>query len=158
MSDLTIAVLSAVFTIFGALIIFLFKDAIENLFIFPKRRFKKKLIEVKANLLFYKNLLTNAFNRAEINDIFFEKIFRCQEKLRKNWVGISITYPAIIRIPIISKEPSKEQIKKIQGNLLFLSNSALVYFEKNQPHDISSACTARQEKIDEILSIIDRCV
>ncbi|MFH1224872.1 MAG: hypothetical protein V1676_03635 [Candidatus Diapherotrites archaeon] len=158
MSDLAFAILSAVLTIFGALIIFLLKDAVENLFIFPKRNFKKSLAKTKASLLFYKNILTNEFKRSEINDAFFEKILQCQKELRENWAEISVTYPLVQKIPVISREPSDDQIKKIQENLLSLSNSTLVYLEETTSNSKLDGCESRRKKVDEILSIINRCL
>lgn len=120
----------------------------------PYFRFKDKLIIIKTNLLFNKNILTDAFHRGSINKIFINEILKIKSSIRKDWAELMSFYSRSIEY----KVPSKNEIKKIGENLLFISNSSLIFEADNKQISVTQECLERDKKIEEIIEIIDKYI
>ncbi len=144
-------------TVLVGIITFLITLVVERFYIAPYYDFKKELISIRINLLFYNNILTNFFERGEINDKFFDKIMTAQEKMREHWAKISTKYYNTNKnlFRILKKIPSKDEMKKIEECLIYLQNSRIVHLKRMPDND---NCLERNEKLNKTLEIINKYI
>jgi hypothetical protein len=151
MEEIFKIVLTSAFTIIGAVLIFSITKILELVYIKPFFNFKDKLVKTNTNLNFHKNILTNAFNRGEINDVFFEKIMKAQETVRADWASLKSAHAITPKLFKNRKKVfSSEEMKKIEENLLYLSNAPIIRSNQMQRPD---DCVERLEKVNEIEKI-----
>ena len=149
MEEIYKIVLTFVLTIIGVVLIFSIKKGLELFYINPFLNFKEKLIKTNTNLNFYRNILTNAFNKEEINENFFEKIMKAQETVRADWASLKSAHALTITKSFLkSKVFSYEEMKKIEKNLLYLSNAPII--RSNQMQRPDDSVDNRYDKINEI--------
>lgn len=143
--------MEVIYTVIGAVVIFIITLILKLVYIDPFSNFKEKLIKTNTNLNFNRNILTNAFNREEINDDFVKKIKKAQETVRADWASLKSAHAIT---PKLFKKGNKvfssEEMKKIEENLLYLSNAPIIRSnQKQRPDD----CVERLEKVNEIEKI-----
>lgn len=151
MDEIFKIVLTSALTIIGAVIIFSITKIVELFYIKPFFNFKDKLVKTNTNLNFYRDILTNAFNREEINDDFVKEIKKAQETVRADWASLKSAHAITPKLfKKLNKVFSSEEMKKIEENLLYLSNAPIIRSnQKQRPDD----CVERLEKVNEIEKI-----
>ena len=119
-------------------------------YIKPFSNFKDKLIKTNTDLNFNRNILTNAFNREDINDDFVKEIMKAQETVRADWASLKSAHAVAFKSSLKHKVFSSEEMQKIKENLLYLSNAPIIRSnQKQRPDD----CVERYDKINEIEEI-----
>ena len=142
-----------IYTVSCAVVIFIITWALKLVYIDPFLNFKDKLIKTNTNLNFYRNILTNAFNREEINDDFVKEIRKAQETVRADWASLKSAHAVALKLFLKSKVFSSEEMKKIEKNLLYLSNAPIIRSSQMQRPDDS---VERYDKINEIEEIFKK--
>jgi len=145
MEEIFKIVLGFVLTIIGAVLIFIIINYIKHF-----SNFKEKLIKTNTNLNFNRNILTNAFNREEINDDFVKEIMKAQETVRADWASLKSAHAVTPKLFLKNKVFSSDEMKKIEENLLYLSNAPIIRSNQMQRPD---DCVERLEKVKEIEKI-----
>lgn len=140
-------------TIFGGALIYAIVNLINIFILKPYSNFKNEVIKTKIDLLFYKNILTNAFEREETNDKFIEEILSCQKKIREQWSKLSVKYHAVPKLLFSWKLPSIEDMHKIEENLIYLSNRFIL---KSQNRDLPNDCAESENKVRFILNKLSK--
>jgi hypothetical protein len=142
--------MEVIYTVIGAVVIFIITLILKLVYIDPFSNFKDKLVKRNTNLNFNRNILTNAFNREEINDDFVKKIMKAQETVRADWASLKSAHAVAFKFFLKHKVFSSEEMKKIEENLLYLSNAPIIRSnQKQRPDD----CVERLEKVNEIEKI-----
>ncbi len=147
-------------TIFIALVIFLITKYLELFIIVPFFEFKKELIRLKVNLLFYKNIFTTSFESESINAKFRDKIINAQNEIRNNLMNITAKYDRLKNRKVIlsSKILTEDELKKIEENVLSISNSLVVYFRKNKDAIEPGEPEERKDMVNQTIKIINKYV
>ncbi len=146
-------ILQALLTIIGGALLYVFSKSFELYLIKPYHYFKQEVIETKIDLLFYKNILTNAFERESANERFIEKILTCQEKIRSRWSKLSVKYETVPKWIFSRKLPTYEEMKTIEENLIYLSNRSIIYSKNNI---IYNDCSESINKLDKIIEYFEK--
>ena len=145
--------MEVIYTVIGAVVIFIITLILKLVYIDPFSNFKEKLIKTNTDLNFYRNILTNAFNREEINDDFVKEIKKAQETVRADWASLKSAHAVAFKFFLKNKVFSSEEMKKIEENLLYLSNAPIIRSNQMQRPDDS---VERYDKIKEIEEIFKK--
>lgn len=154
MDDLTKIILTWLFTVIGAVIIFLSTKIIEKFYIEPYYKFKSELTKTKIKLYFYNNLFTNHFEVDETNKEFIKKILSAQEEIRLQWSKLQILYTIVVNKKILmifcnKKIPNTKEMNQILVSLIRIYNSNLFHYN-NIPAENDSP-----ERNDELIRLLD---
>ena len=153
------ALWSAVFTLAGAILLYVTTRGIEAWAVSPLAAFKEEAIATRINLLFYKNILTNHFAENAISEEWRKTLIQSQNIVRQHWAKLStryVTIPVFVR-KLERKLPSPGKMKQIEQNLLNISNRSLIFM----PGITSSSatdCKDSADKIDFIIEVLDKAI
>jgi len=154
MDNITISIITASLTIIGAVTIFLITKIIEELYLKPYIKFKENLIEAKTFINFNKNILTNHFWEEEVSTEFQQRVKDIKKKVREIWSKLDSSYENCFRIFLKNKIPNKEEMAKLNGNLIYFSNASIIGNKKSE--GITPEVLNRNNMVKECEKVINK--
>ena len=119
-----------------SVLIFIMTNILDLFYIKPYLRFKEEMIKTKITVAFYQNILTNAFDINNLDDIRLNEINKSKKELRDRWANTLVRYenvhiPCFIVRVLKINYPPKVDMDELSNYLLEISNMSLIYTPEN---------------------------